>query len=151
MRRISPRYKNNKRNIVFTGLCFCILFKFVAQLVMLGPEQPYQKSKAKRRLGSRWQIKGSCGELLRSSVRVNYSRTDLRDPRFFANFSHNYANIRIVSNKTNISHPNRQFFTRELLNCFSNSASLRWKSQPSWRLDVIDLGQLTPHPGDRSV
>ena len=39
---------------------------------------------------------------------------------------------------------------REWLNCLSNSASFRGKlarSQPSWRLDVTDHGQLTPTPG----
>ena len=84
---LSP-IKKTIRETLFSRVCvFAFCLNSLHHLVMLGPVQPYQKSIAYRRLGSSWQIKGSWGEPLRSSVRVSYSRTDLRDPRFFASFN----------------------------------------------------------------
>ena len=59
---------------------------------MLGPNQLCHK-KAYLREGWAAVGKGSWGELLKSSVRVGYSRRDLRDLRLMVNFSHNYAKI----------------------------------------------------------
>ena len=57
---------------------------------MLGPKQPCHK-KALPREG--WAAVGSGANYMRSSVRVSYSRRDLRDLCLLVNFSHNYAKI----------------------------------------------------------
>ena len=104
---------------------------------MLGLKQPCHKKHSPEKVGWHLAKDQSWGKLFRSSVQVNYSRTDLCDPGLFAIISHNYAKIQnaVVLIKINLSYPNFKFFTREWLNCLSNS----------------DHGPLTAHFGDRCV
>ena len=145
---------NNNRITLCSWVCaFVFDLDLLYQLVMLGPKQRYHekhspemvwKQSAKDHGANYW------GAQYRSVTVGRISVIHVFSPILAIIM----LKFTIVSNKTNLTYPNCWFFTREWLNCLSNSASLRRKlarSQPSWRLEVTDHGQLTLHPEDRCV
>ena len=140
--------RNNNRDTLCSWICaFLFHLNLLHQLVMLGPKQLYHKKHSQEKVG-----KQSATERQVNYWGAQYGSVTAGRISMIHVFSPILAiimlKLRIVSIKQIYPIQIVNFSGGEWLNCLSNSASLHQqlaRSKPSWKLDVIDNGQLTPH------